>query len=163
MISQTVDYALRAMVALASHYDTVMSVRTLAGLTDVPRPYLSKLMSQLVRAKLVQSRRGVGGGFVLARPPHEISMWDIVQAIDPIQKLHTRPLNIKVQANPLALHELIDRVLDELEQAFRNISLSKVLQQSHDSGSVQSDQSLEQIHDYPLRDANVDPAIEADD
>ena len=134
MISQTVDYALRAMVVLASYYDNVMSVRTLADVTHVPRPYLSKLMSQLVRAQLVQSRRGVGGGFVLARPPQEISMWDVVQAIDPIQRLHVSPLNIKDQANPRALHQLIDRVIDELEQAFRNISLSKVL----DEGCQQS-------------------------
>ena len=127
MISQTVDYSLRAMVALASYDNQVMSVREIAAVTKVPCPYLSKLMRQLVRAELVRSRRGVGGGYVLARPPGDISIWDVVEAIDGIQRPHCCPLNIVGHSAPCALHRLLNHTVDEIEQAFRAISLADTL------------------------------------
>ncbi len=80
MISQTSEYALRAMVFLAMQ-NSAATGQGIAEVTKVPPGYLSKIMQQLVKSKLVNSQRGIGGGFVLARTPAEISILDVVNAV----------------------------------------------------------------------------------
>ena len=64
MISQTAEYALRAMVFLAMR-ESAATNEQIAQVTKVPPGYLSKILQQLGKAKLVSSQRGLGGGFVL--------------------------------------------------------------------------------------------------
>lgn len=79
MLNQTAVYALRAMGYLAAHQDRgPILAQTIAGEMAIPRNFLSKIMNRLVRAGLVRSLRGTNGGFVLARPPAEITMVDVV-------------------------------------------------------------------------------------
>mgnify|MGYP003524606466 CR=1 FL=1 len=67
MISQTVECSLRAMVLLAHAGVEPKTVHEIAATAHIPAPYLSKLMQGLVRAGLVHSRRGVGGGLLFGR------------------------------------------------------------------------------------------------
>jgi Rrf2 family iron-sulfur cluster assembly transcriptional regulator len=61
-------------------------VRDIAERTGLPQPYLEQILLALKGAGLVRSKRGVGGGYVLARPPSEITLAQIVAAVDgPIQ------------------------------------------------------------------------------
>lgn len=77
------DYASRALLSLALHgADTPVSVRDIAGRTGLPQPYLEQILLALKGAGLVRSKRGVGGGYVLAREPGEITLGDIVSAVD---------------------------------------------------------------------------------
>jgi len=87
-VSTRGDYACRALLSLALHEDTSgpTSVRDIADRTGLPQPYLEQILLALKGAGLVRSKRGVGGGYVLARPAHEIRLSDIVSAVDgPIQ------------------------------------------------------------------------------
>jgi Rrf2 family iron-sulfur cluster assembly transcriptional regulator len=62
------------------------SVRDVAERTGLPQPYLEQILLALKGAGLVRSKRGVGGGYVLARPPADITLGQIVSAVDgPIQ------------------------------------------------------------------------------
>jgi len=85
MMSQTAEYALLAVVAIAQHHPHLQSVGRIAEMTGVPEGYLSKVLQRLARAQLVQARRGTLGGFVLAREPQEISALDVINAISPLQ------------------------------------------------------------------------------
>ena len=78
------DYASRALLSLALHADESgpTSVRDIAERTGLPQPYLEQILLALKGAGLVRSKRGVGGGYVLARPPSEISLSEIVSAVD---------------------------------------------------------------------------------
>ena len=67
MISQAVEYSLRAMVWLSYCQSQPVTTQQIAEVAGIPAPYLAKLMQGLVRVELVRSRRGCGGGFVLAR------------------------------------------------------------------------------------------------
>jgi Rrf2 family iron-sulfur cluster assembly transcriptional regulator len=69
---------------LALHADTSgpTSVRDIAERTGLPQPYLEQILLALKGAGLVRSKRGVGGGYVLARPPTEITLGQIVSAVD---------------------------------------------------------------------------------
>jgi Rrf2 family iron-sulfur cluster assembly transcriptional regulator len=71
------------LLSLALHPDAgPTSVRDIAERTGLPQPYLEQILLALKGAGLVRSKRGVGGGYVLARPPAEIRLSDIVSAVD---------------------------------------------------------------------------------
>ncbi len=78
------DYASRALLSLALRSDETgpTSVRDIAERTGLPQPYLEQILLALKGAGLVRSKRGVGGGYVLARPPEEITLGAIVSAVD---------------------------------------------------------------------------------
>lgn len=86
-VSTRGDYASRALLSLAIHAnDGPTSVRDIAERTGLPQPYLEQILLALKGAGLVRSKRGVGGGYVLAKEPEEISLADVVSAVDgPIQ------------------------------------------------------------------------------
>lgn len=82
-VSTRGDYASRALLSLALHgADTPVSVRDIAARTGLPQPYLEQILLALKGAGLVRSKRGVGGGYVLARSPEDITLGDIVSAVD---------------------------------------------------------------------------------
>jgi len=82
-VSTRGDYACRALLSLALHEDgRPTSVRDIAERTALPQPYLEQILLALKGAGLVRSKRGVGGGYVLARPAEEITLAAIVSAVD---------------------------------------------------------------------------------
>jgi len=83
-VSTRGDYASRALLSLALHADDGRpnSVRDIAERTGLPQPYLEQILLALKGAGLVRSKRGVGGGYVLARAPEEITLAEIVGAVD---------------------------------------------------------------------------------
>jgi Rrf2 family protein len=87
MISKTGVYGIRAMLALAQvPQGEYVGAQRIADQVDVPQSYLSKLLQILARAGLVESQRGVAGGFRLARDPATISLYDIVEPLEPIER-----------------------------------------------------------------------------
>lgn len=128
MISQTVEYALRAVVDLADHAGTPRTTQQIADRTKVPHAYLSKVLQGLVRQGIVKSQRGLKGGMSLVNTPEELSILDVVNAVDPIQRIHTCPLGISSHGNKLcALHKKLDAAAASLEEAFRDVTLANVL------------------------------------
>jgi Rrf2 family protein len=83
-VSTRGDYAARALLSLTLHAEChgPTSVRDIAERTGLPQPYLEQILLALKGAGLVRSKRGVGGGYVLAREPGEITLSDIVSAVD---------------------------------------------------------------------------------
>jgi len=82
-VSTRGDYASRALLSLSLHRDAgPTSVRDIAERTGLPQPYLEQILLALKGAGLVRSKRGVGGGYVLAREPDEITLAQIVSAVD---------------------------------------------------------------------------------
>ena len=81
-LSKLADYGMMLMGQIAAHQDRCMSALELAEETHVPLPTVSKVLTVLTRAKLLKSQRGAKGGYVLARPAREISVAEIVGALD---------------------------------------------------------------------------------
>ena len=80
-ISRETDYAIRCMLHLCGNAREVAMVDEIAQARDVPKSFLAKILQKLKRAKLVESFRGVKGGFRLARDPSGISLLDVIEAI----------------------------------------------------------------------------------
>jgi len=131
MFSQTVEYALRALIALAFRYDNPMTVQQISEVAHIPRPYLSKMMQNLARADMVRSRRGLGGGFALAHPPDETTIWDIINAVDPIRRIRTCPRE-EDQDTACPLQRRFDRSLTLLEELFHDTTLGNVVNEIGD-------------------------------
>ena len=86
MISQTSRYAIRAMVWMAKQpLGTAFTAKALAESTGVSADYLAKILRRLVVAGLLTSRRGPGGGFILAKPPADVRFLDVLLAVDQMQ------------------------------------------------------------------------------
>lgn len=83
-VSTRGDYASRALLSLALHAesDGPTTVRDIAERTGLPQPYLEQILLALKGAGLVRSKRGVGGGYILARPPEQITLAEIIRAVD---------------------------------------------------------------------------------
>src|SRR5688572_11246038 len=86
MFSQTVEYALRAMVQLASDSPQASTTKEIAEKTKVPSAYLAKVLQSMRRAGLIHSRRGVGGGVTLAHEPKSISLLEVIDAVEPLRR-----------------------------------------------------------------------------
>ena len=86
-VSTRGDYACRALLSLALHEsEWPTSVRDVAGRPGLPQPYREQILLSLKGAGLVLTKRGVGGGYTLARPAELISLAEVVAAVDgPIQ------------------------------------------------------------------------------
>jgi len=82
-VSTRGDYAARALLSLALHSsERPTSVKEIAERTHLPQPYLEQILLSVKGAGLVRSKRGVGGGYVLARPPTQITLADIIAAVE---------------------------------------------------------------------------------
>ncbi len=81
MLSKTAEYALRTVACLADKAGESESADLLSEQTRVPRRYLHKVLQDLVRAGLVESRSGPGGGYSLVLSAEEISILDVVNAV----------------------------------------------------------------------------------
>jgi Rrf2 family transcriptional regulator, nitric oxide-sensitive transcriptional repressor len=128
MLSQTVEYALRAVVQLAYLAPEASTTAALAKVTQVPPAYLAKVLQSLVKAGIVSSQRGIGGGVSLAGDASSLTILDIVNAVDPIGRIRTCPLDLPTHGTKLCpLHRRLDAALAMVEQAFRNTTLAEVL------------------------------------
>ena len=129
MLSQTTEYALRLVVQLAGQPGRPLTIPELARATRIPEGYLAKVLRQLARAGLVRSQRGPSGGSSLAGRPQDISVLDVVQAVDPLKRIETCPLGIKAHGTNLCLlHRRLDQAIASVETAFRESSLAELVQ-----------------------------------
>jgi Rrf2 family protein len=128
IFSQTVEYALRASVWLAGHEGQPCTTADIAEGTQVPSSYLSKVLQALGRAGLVVGTRGLHGGFVLARSPESISVLEVVDAVDPIQRIHECPLGIEAHGmNLCPLHRKLDQAIAHIERSFAGTKLAELV------------------------------------
>jgi len=128
MLSQTVEYALRAVVYLASEASEGRTTDEIAKATRVPRAYLSKVLQSLGRAGIVHSQRGLHGGMTLTRTPEQLTILQVVNAVEPIQRIRTCPLGLAAHGVRLCpLHKRLDAALAMVEEAFGSSTLAEVI------------------------------------
>lgn len=126
MFSQTAEYALRAVVWLANHDDAPLTTSQIALATQVPPDYLSKVLLALGRSGLVRAQRGKNGGFTLMASADEITILDVINAVDPVQRIRRCPLGLKGHGTQLCpLHRRLDDALRQIEETFGSAKISE--------------------------------------
>lgn len=128
MFSRSAEYALRAVLYLAAQDPRARTTAQIARATKVPRPYLYKVLQALNRAALVESQRGLGGGIRLARPAAELTILEVVNAVDPIHRIKKCPLGLAAHGvNLCPLHRRMDQAIRLVEEAFRQSTVADLL------------------------------------
>jgi Rrf2 family protein len=122
------------MVCLASESPAARTTQQIAEVTKVPAAYLAKVIQSLNRAGLVHSQRGIGGGVSLMRAPNQISILEVVNAVDPIPRIQSCPLGLESHGvNLCPLHRRVDNAMAMVEKAFRSTTLAEVIAEPTDS------------------------------
>ena len=138
LFSLTIEYAMRAVLALASGDGTPMTPRRIAEVMRVPQSYLSKVLQSLVKGGLVYSTRGLKGGFVLVSDPADIRMIDILDAVSPIKRIESCPLDLEGHSSELCpLHRRLDAAMGMVQDAFANTTLAEVLSEENPCPTLQ--------------------------
>jgi Rrf2 family protein len=128
MISQTAEYALRAIVYLAEQEGSPRTTAQIAEATQVPAGYLAKVMQSLGRAQLVNSQRGLNGGFTLIHDPQVLSVLVVINAVDPIRRYPECPLGIPSHGRRLCpLHYRLDEAAAMVEKSFAATMVAELL------------------------------------
>ncbi len=134
MFSQTVEYALRAVVHLAAEAPAARTTDQIAVATRVPKAYLAKVLQGLSRAGVVHSQRGIGGGMTLTKTPDELTILEVVNAVEPLGRIRECPLGLAAHGVRLCpLHRRMDNALATVEAAFAQTTLAEVLAEPTDS------------------------------
>jgi Rrf2 family protein len=81
-ISAKTDYAVRALLELAARAPNLVKIEVIIGEQQLPRKFVEAILGELRRAGLVRSQRGAEGGYALARPAGEITLGQVIRAVD---------------------------------------------------------------------------------
>jgi Rrf2 family transcriptional regulator, nitric oxide-sensitive transcriptional repressor len=157
MFSQTVEYALRAVVYLAYESPEARTTEQIHQATQVKKAYLSKILQGLAKKGIVTTQRGVGGGVALAKGPDQLTILDVVNAVEPIERIRSCPLGLQSHGVRLCpLHKRMDAALESVEIAFGSTTLAEVL--SEPSRSIPLCDGPGGIQTLRLRQAKVSKA-----
>ena len=128
MFSQTAEYALRAMTCLAREPARSMTTADIARATKVPPGYLSKVLQQLTRSGMVTALRGLRGGYRLKGAPEDVTILQVVNAVDPLQRIRTCPLDLPEHGTKLCLlHRRMEEAIAQVERALGATTLRDVV------------------------------------
>ncbi|MDQ8182270.1 Rrf2 family transcriptional regulator [Pelagicoccus sp. SDUM812005] len=128
VISDTAEYALRAVVWLVQTPDESQTTRQIAEGTRTPLDYQSKVLQLLAKSGITKSQRGTGGGIRLNVSPDGLTVLDVINAVDPIQRIHSCPLGLKEHGTCLCpMHRGLNDAVKTVEAAFKNTLVADLL------------------------------------
>jgi Rrf2 family protein len=138
MLSMKAKYALRALVVMAKNDKKMLQTRVIATEADVPQKFLEAILVELKNDGIVNSKRGIFGGYFLAKTPEEISLGRIIRKLD-------GPL-APIRCASVTAYQKCDDCLDEKTCAIRKV----MIEVRNAIASVLDAKTLQQISDSPL-------------
>ncbi len=140
MLSTTSEYALRMMILLTEAAGTPTTCAKLAEVGRIPQQYASKVLNLLRRAGMVRGQRGRYGGFVIGCDSKSTTLLDVVNVIEPLQRIESCPLGRSEHAHQLCpLHSQIDTAIGSLESALAQLTLQQLIDQEGASPLCQNE------------------------
>lgn len=129
-VTRETDYAVRCVLYLSERSGEVVMVPDIARAKDIPRSFLAKILQKLTKAKIVRSYRGIRGGFMLARKPVDISLLDVIKAIEGPLAMNRCVVDRKSCRfrTACAVHPVWVDVKRELEDSLRTWNFERLLQ-----------------------------------
>ena len=128
LYSRSSQYALRALSYLVKNPESPVLTETIADQEDIPKSFLSKIMQDLVRAKILSSARGRKGGFKLIRDPKATTIYEVIDVFDDLESM------MKVCAigwekcsddNPCDLHHKYKALREQVKKYFQEVNLAE--------------------------------------
>ncbi len=130
MISLTAEYALRAIVFFGNQRGEAATTARVSEATNAPSSYLAKVLKGLRRAGIVSSQRGLHGGYTLTREPEDLTILDVVTAVDARQRIENCPLGRPAHTSGLCpLHRRMDHVMAAAEESYGETTIGELLEE----------------------------------
>ncbi len=132
------DYALKAILDLSFHYDNggIVPINDIAGRQNIPVKYLEQIMLVLKGAGLVESKRGLGGGFVLRQRPDQITVGQVLRLLEgPIEPIACgRPKHDGScgEESVCAFREIWLKVTDAITGIVDQVTFSQIMQRTRE-------------------------------
>jgi Rrf2 family protein len=128
-VSAKADYAVRAAAELAAAEEGPIKGERLADAQDIPLQFLEHILLELKHSGIVRARRGAKGGYWLARPADEVTIADVVRAVEgPIADVQsTPPEAIKYSGNAESLREVWVAVRASLRSVLEEVTLADIV------------------------------------
>jgi Rrf2 family transcriptional regulator, nitric oxide-sensitive transcriptional repressor len=127
-LSQTAEYALRAVVYLAGHARDPQTNQQIADGCRMPAGYLAKVLQPLVKGGVVTAQRGLGGGYLLALDAERLTLLEVIEAVEPVQRIRGCPLKLGEHGSRLCkLHEALDDAMAGVIKALGGRTVGSVL------------------------------------
>lgn len=129
LLTDASEYALRAVLSLAQEPGQPLKVREIAETTHAAPGYLVKVLQTLTKAGILSAQRGSQGGFTLRRDPATLTVLEVINAIDPIERIRTCPLGLEAHGQCLCpMHRRIDDALALIEQSFAASTIADLME-----------------------------------
>lgn len=147
-ITRQADYAVRSMVHLAElRLDRRVSTAAISEAEGIPLPFLTKVISRLATAGLVTTSRGMGGGVSLARPPEEVTLLQVVEAVDgPIVLNHCLLRSGTCEREPVcAAHDVWDEIQSKLLEELSSVTMKDLTERQAEKIGSKSDGRREPV------------------
>ncbi len=136
-ISRRTDYGVRVILDLANLQDGERaSTQEIAERQSIPAPFLAKIVSQLSTSGLLETYRGAGGGVVLARPPSEINLLDVIEALDGPVRLNRcvlEPDNCPLEGK-CPVHDIWMEAQRDLTRVLTSTTFDSLAEQGRETG-----------------------------
>lgn len=138
-------YAIRAMMYLASlPSNTIVQINDLSGKWSIPEKYLRKIIPQLAKAGLIYSRRGMGGGIVLAKPSKEISFLEVIESVE--GKIFLNKCLMSPEMCERSPWCSANRVWKEAQESMKKVLASKNMEELAITNEIQFAEFQEKCH-----------------
>ena len=128
-ITRQTDYATRCVLHLSRMKERVLVVDDIARVMDIPKSFLAKILQRLTKAGIVKSSRGIKGGFQLAKKPGQISLLDVIEAIQGPAGMNRCAINKFTCkfSNTCTVHPIWVELRRKVEQHLEKITFQKLL------------------------------------
>ncbi len=129
LITRDIDYAMRALACMARSSNEIVTVKDLVAVLRIPRPFLRKILQTLNAHRILKSYKGKKGGFSIAVPIKDVSLFDIIKIFQGDLRLNDHAFKGKMcpNFNMCALKKELDIVEDKLEKELKSITLDVML------------------------------------
>jgi Rrf2 family transcriptional regulator, nitric oxide-sensitive transcriptional repressor len=128
LLTDASEYALRATAWMAMRPGVPQKVREIAEATHAAPGYLVKVLQSLAKAGILSAQRGSTGGYSLLRDPATLTVFEIINAVDPMERIHTCPLGLSTHGKDLCpMHRRVDDAMAAIETSFRETTIHDLI------------------------------------
>jgi Rrf2 family protein len=131
------EYALRALIRLGDSYDgEVVSIQEIAEQQGIPKRFLEQILNELRAGDFVESKRGIAGGYRLARPPEEVTLAQVLRHVEgtlaPVAQWSEKPVKLNPQAAGAqqAIRAVMKNVREAVVTVLEHVSLAELCAQA---------------------------------
>ncbi len=128
LLSEACDYGLRAVIWMAQRPAEPQKLKQIAEGIQAAPGYLIKVLQELTKAGILTARRGSQGGFTFQSDPVVLTALDVINAIDPLERIESCPLQIAAHSTSLCpMHRCVDDAMASIEETFRKTTIQDVI------------------------------------